>query len=205
MKKTLIALAITFSATQLHAETSHNFMSENKTSLGYSVIDVDAAVLGGDVTYDLSGYAVSLGNQWDNGIYLRLDYNGYTGDASAKVNDVSIGFDSKLYTLGLVTGWQYSLTPNGRLFAEVGYQALGLQLSNFGTYMEDDVTDYVLGAGYKHQFGNLVTEVNTQYFNGDSQFGAELLYAFNSNFAVATGLNVRSDETSYNAQIIYGF
>lgn len=201
MKKSLLVVPFTLIIGQANAQDVNHFLSEDKSTLGYHNTNVDGNVLGQSLDFSLSGYSLSVGHQWQNNLYVRTDYTTSEGD----VEVLEINNAVQLASLSLVTGMQFEVTTNGRLYGEAGYQAFAIEVSNYGAYQDDTITDFILGAGYKHQFGNLIAEVNTHYFDGESQFGGELLYAFNSGFAIAAGASTTRDEISYNAQLVFNF
>lgn len=200
--KITIALISALSASAAQAQTTNNFLTEEKLTLGFISSEVDTQLLGNDLNISLTGFSVSAGNQWQNGMYVRTDYSSSEGEAL--MWDIST--DVKLASLSLVIGSQFDLGVNGRLYTEAGYQARAIQAKNFGASNDDKVKNYLLGLGYKHQFGeNIIAQIGGKYFNKETSVTSSLLYSFTPNFAISAGVDVQSDEMNYNAKLVIDF
>lgn len=191
MKKTAIALSLlgAIATTQAFADNhSISPFSETAVSVGFSSTEID------DLDATLTGFALSAGYQFDNGVYLKQTMLSASDDLTMSGVDIDLELDV-LTTSG---GIQFLQSEKGLFYAEAAY--FDAEAEANGIAIDD--SELALTFGTKRMLmDKLVGVVEVEHVDSQTSLIAELQYNFTQSVAVTTGVQFNEDGNSYGVNL----
>lgn len=197
MKRTLIAI---FASLPLLVQASGkatnaiNQMIETKVSVGIASSHVD------EMDTTLSGFQLSGGLQWDNGVYGHWSH--LNTDERIEVQSSAGNFiaDAGIKITRFAIGKQMRISSSELWFSQLGLTKNSSRIGNLKATNED----FILSAGYKRLIGHrVVGTLSADYTDNEYQLNGEMQYTFERNIAAAFTVSLRDDLSTFGVNIIW--